>query len=60
VQQQILTPDIDDERHTRLERHDVGEVLVRADSEVCAARLDGLGKPGNDPLERVLVRNEVV
>ena len=37
MQQQVLPPDVDNEGHPRMERRDVGEVLVGADAEIDAA-----------------------
>ena len=37
VQVPVLLPDVDDERHRRLDARDVAEVLLRADADVDAA-----------------------
>src|ERR1700676_4250365 len=36
VLDQVLAPDVDDERHARTQRRDVGEVLIRSDTKVGA------------------------
>ena len=56
---QVAAPDVDDERHPRLERHDVREVLIGRDAEVDAAALH-LPQRRHDMLKRTLVRHEVV
>jgi hypothetical protein len=60
VLQQVVAPNVDQERHVRSDGGDVREVLVRSDADIGAAG-------GADPLERsddmeirVLVGNEVV
>ena len=40
VLEQVAAPHIDDERHPRLGGDDVGEVLIRRDAEIHAARPD--------------------
>ena len=57
---QIAAPDVGDERDPRLERGDVGEVLIGPDAEVDAAGLHDALQLRDDDLERVLVRDEVV
>jgi len=60
VQQHVLPTDIDDERDARLDRGDVGEVLIRSDAEVGARRHQGLLQHRDDVLELHLVRDEIV
>ena len=57
---QVLPPDVDDERHLRLQRGDVGEVLLGTDAEVDAARLGPRAKRRDDGLDGRFVRHEVV
>ena len=60
VQQHVLTPDVDDERHPRFQRRDIGEVLIGSDSEIHTARYGRPSQLGHDALKRALVRDEVV
>ena len=60
VDVQIAAPDVGDERSLRARRENVREVLIRTDTEIHAARPDRGRQLGNDRLEPVLVRNEIV
>ena len=63
VQVEVAAPDVHDERHRRLQRGDVGEVLFGADAHVGAIGpgFCGFGdKVGDDVLEPALVRQQVV
>ena len=46
----VAAPDVHDERDARLERGDVGEVLLGPDAEIDAARTDPRNELGNDRL----------
>ena len=60
MQQHVLPPDVDDERHPRFQCRDVGEVLIGSDSQVDAAASRRPFQLRHDALERALVRDEVV
>ncbi len=56
----VLAADVDDERHARLERGDVGEVLVRSDAEVDAVWRHAFSELGDHFLKSGFVRDEIV
>ena len=60
VQLQVAAADVDDERHPRLERRDIGEVLLGTHSEVDALGLRRAEELGDHRLEEELVRQQVV
>ena len=63
VQVEVPAPDVHDERHRRLQRGDVGEVLLGADAHVDAIGSgfrDLRDQVGDDVLEPPLVRQQVV
>ena len=57
--QHILAANIEDNRQFRPHRNDVGEVLVRTDTEINAAGRDFL-QLFDDVLEGRFIRNEIV
>ena len=60
VLEHVLAADVDDERHARMERRDVGEVLIGPHAEIHAVGRHALRELGNDFLERRFVRDEIV
>ena len=60
VEQQVVAPDVDDERFGGPDAGDVGEILVGADADIDAARDAGLFERGHDVQVRLLVGNQVV
>ena len=52
--------DIDDERHRRFERRDVGKVLLRPDSKINTSLFRRFQQFGNDVLEAGFVGEKVV
>ena len=57
---QIAAPDVDDERHARRRRDDVGEVLIGRHAEIDAAWLHAPLQRRNDVLERVFVGDQIL
>ena len=53
----VLPPDIEDERHLRLHRRNIGEVLFGPDTKIHTARLAVLLEPWNDILELQFIRH---
>jgi hypothetical protein len=51
----VLAPDVDDEGELRLQRNEVGEVLLRSHAKVHAAGPLIPGELGNDNLKGVFV-----
>ena len=60
MQIQIAAPDVDDERHRRLQRRHVGEVLFGTDAHVDAAGLGRLEQLRDHVLKPDLVRQQIV
>jgi hypothetical protein len=60
VQQEIVAPDVDDERDGWPEVRDIREVLIRADADVRAAGEAGRRERGHHMQVRPLVRDQVV
>ena len=60
VQDHVLAPDVDDERHARPERRDVREVLIGPDAKVDPVGRGALLQLGNHFLVRRLVRHEII
>src|SRR5262249_16051137 len=56
----ILPPDIGDEGHLRFHCDDVGEVLLRPDAHIYAARFRQFLQRGNDILKTELIGEEVL
>ena len=56
----VAAPDVHDERDARLERGDVGEVLLGPDAEIDAALTDPRHELGNDRLVAGFVGQQVV
>src|SRR5262249_15210813 len=60
VKQQVVAPDVDDERRCGPDPRDVREVLIGADADVHAARDAALLERGRDVQVGALVRDQVV
>src|ERR1051326_5352203 len=58
--QHVLAPDVEDERQTRLQSHDVGEVLLRPDPQVDPVGLHHPLQGGNDFLKSGFVGKKIV
>src|ERR1041385_575824 len=56
----VLSADVDDKGHFRLERHDVRKVLFRSHSDVYTARFQCLQKHGHHVLISRFVREKVI
>ncbi|MGA2261386.1 MAG: hypothetical protein ABSH28_08115 [Acidobacteriota bacterium] len=60
LQQQVPATNVDDEPDARTHRREVAEVLLRSDTEIHTARLNGSIQLRDDLRERHLVGHEVV
>src|SRR5262245_50180771 len=56
----VLPANIENERDLRLQRHDVGEVLLRSDAKICTLSFAAIGQVRQHALKCALVGDEVV
>src|SRR5215831_12814252 len=56
----VLSPDVDNHSDARLEIHDVGKILFRANAEVRAVWRERPLERRDDVLKRLLVRDEIL
>ena len=59
MEEQVVAPDVDDERDRRSECRDIRKILVGSDADVRSAFQRGAQR-GNDVQVRFLIRNQVV
>src|SRR5262245_20478636 len=60
MQIKVAAPEVDDQRNGRPDRSYVGEILLRSDADVGATRHGQLRQRGQDVLEPLLVRYEIL